>query len=265
MPFQLIDPPSMSDPKSYMHSHVCTIPPGSCLVYTAGQIGMDKDNNIPENDKEQVALALKNLRTCLEASGATARDIVKLTIYVVCENPIAHPSAPLLAEFLDGHRPVSVCIPLPSLSTPGIRFEIEAIAAVHNGPPEQSSLPQSVCTRTTDVVVVGAGLSGLQAAHDIQKSGRSCIILEARDRIGGKTHSISQAHGRGIIEAGAAWINDTNQSEVSSLDLVVQNTVGDSILHDPGSTSHRFPNGQLPQVRTTEYAIQETLTNKTHV
>ncbi|KAJ0328441.1 hypothetical protein COL922a_013227 [Colletotrichum nupharicola] len=41
-----------------------------------------------------------------------------------------------------------------------------------------------------DVVIVGAGLSGLCAAVDIHKSGLSYVVLEAMDRVGGKTLSV---------------------------------------------------------------------------
>src|ERR1700733_14644339 len=64
-----------------------------------------------------------------------------------------------------------------------------------------------------DVVVIGAGLSGLEAARNIHKAGLSVLVLEAKDRIGGKARSVSN-DGNGFIELGAAWINDTNQSEM---------------------------------------------------
>jgi phytoene dehydrogenase-like protein len=39
----------------------------------------------------------------------------------------------------------------------------------------------------TDVVVIGAGFAGIAAARDLSEAGRSVVILEARDRIGGRT------------------------------------------------------------------------------
>ncbi len=39
----------------------------------------------------------------------------------------------------------------------------------------------------TDVVVIGAGFAGIAAARDLAESGRSVVVLEARDRIGGRT------------------------------------------------------------------------------
>ncbi len=38
-----------------------------------------------------------------------------------------------------------------------------------------------------DVVVIGAGFTGIAAARDLKEAGRSAIVLEARDRIGGRT------------------------------------------------------------------------------
>ncbi|KAF4625714.1 hypothetical protein G7Y89_g12448 [Cudoniella acicularis] len=89
-----------------------------------------------------------------------------------------------------------------------------------------------------DVIVIGAGLSGLQAAYDIQTAGLSCLVLEARDRVGGKTWTVPLANGKGCVDIGAAWTNDTNQSKIYALtqrfgiELVQQNTEGDSIFQD---------------------------------
>lgn len=57
--------------------------------------------------------------------------------------------------------------------------------------------------RTADVVVVGAGFSGLAAARAIAGAGRSVLVLEARDRVGGRVCSTELA---GVaVELGAEW------------------------------------------------------------
>ncbi|KAL4863096.1 hypothetical protein BDV12DRAFT_177944 [Aspergillus spectabilis] len=42
-----------------------------------------------------------------------------------------------------------------------------------------------------DVIVVGAGFAGLVTAHDLAIRGHSVLLLEARDRIGGRTWDAS--------------------------------------------------------------------------
>ncbi|KAJ5339252.1 Flavin amine oxidase [Penicillium brevicompactum] len=102
-----------------------------------------------------------------------------------------------------------------------------------------------------DTIIIGAGLSGLQAALKIHEAGHSVLILEARDRVGGKTCTVSLETG-GCVDLGAAWINDTNQSRMYgyaqrfNLDLVKQNTVGNGLMQDIDGTVIPFAYGSTP-------------------
>jgi monoamine oxidase len=57
-------------------------------------------------------------------------------------------------------------------------------------------------------VIVGAGLAGLSAALELNDHGRTCLVLEARDRVGGRVHTIRGPFADGLHgEAGAEYIN----------------------------------------------------------
>jgi monoamine oxidase len=56
-----------------------------------------------------------------------------------------------------------------------------------------------------DVVVVGAGLAGLTAARDLEASGATVLILEARDRTGGRTLNHQLDNGE-VVEIGGQWV-----------------------------------------------------------
>src|ERR671932_46875 len=63
-------------------------------------------------------------------------------------------------------------------------------------------------TARVDIAVVGVGLAGLTAARGIARAGRSVLVLEARDRVGGRTlnHPIG---GGEVIEVGGQWVGPT--------------------------------------------------------
>jgi monoamine oxidase len=58
---------------------------------------------------------------------------------------------------------------------------------------------------SSGVVVVGAGLAGLSAARVLSRAGEAATVLEARDRVGGRVHSVRLSNGA-VAELGAEWI-----------------------------------------------------------
>jgi monoamine oxidase len=65
-------------------------------------------------------------------------------------------------------------------------------------------------TAEADVIVVGAGLAGLSAARELQRAGRSVLVLEARDRVGGRVLNHHLDDGT-VVEAGGQFVGPTQQ------------------------------------------------------
>jgi monoamine oxidase len=68
------------------------------------------------------------------------------------------------------------------------------------------SLPSSV-----DVAIIGAGAAGLGAAHALKESGLSFVVLEARDRVGGRGHTI-MASPEVTFDVGCGWLHSADQN-----------------------------------------------------
>src|ERR1700712_262871 len=68
------------------------------------------------------------------------------------------------------------------------------------------SLPSSV-----DVAIIGAGAAGLGAAHALKRSGLSTLVLEARDRVGGRGHTVMAAPGI-TFDLGCGWLHSADKN-----------------------------------------------------
>ena len=62
--------------------------------------------------------------------------------------------------------------------------------------------------RSVDVAIVGAGFAGLTAAVKLQRHGKSVVVLEARNRVGGRAHNHNLGGGE-VSEAGATFVGPT--------------------------------------------------------
>ncbi|MCH9732040.1 MAG: flavin monoamine oxidase family protein [Actinomycetia bacterium] len=69
-------------------------------------------------------------------------------------------------------------------------------------------------TSTLTVAVVGAGLAGLTAAHELDAAGHQVMVLEARDRVGGRVVNHEFADGR-VVELGGQWLGPTQDHALS--------------------------------------------------
>lgn len=62
-----------------------------------------------------------------------------------------------------------------------------------------------------DVIVIGGGISGLSAAMLLVEHGLNVVVLEARDRVGGRTHTVRDPSYGGYTDVGGAYIGPTQR------------------------------------------------------
>jgi len=92
----------------------------------------------------------------------------------------------------------------------------------------------------SDVIIIGGGLAGLTTAWLLEKKGIKPTILEARDRLGGRIHTIRKS-GEAPVEMGATWLGPQHRFLIELLDeLGVKRTdqkMGDKAFYEYISTA----------------------------
>ncbi|HWA92782.1 MAG TPA: flavin monoamine oxidase family protein [Rhizomicrobium sp.] len=101
----------------------------------------------------------------------------------------------------------------------------------------------------TDVIVVGAGFAGLKAAQELVKAGRSVVVLEGKDRVGGRTKHATLA-GRDV-DVGGQWIgrgHDVLRAEAArfGIETYPQYETGRTVMEMLGRKSEFT--GQVPKM-----------------
>src|SRR5215208_4958048 len=105
-------------------------------------------------------------------------------------------------------------------------------------------------TRDADLVVIGAGLAGLAAARAVAAAGASVVVVEARERVGGRVLN-EEIGGGQIVEVGGQWIGPTQDrlaSVASELGVATFPTFGEGEnVIEYGGRLRRY-RGTIPRI-----------------
>jgi monoamine oxidase len=105
-------------------------------------------------------------------------------------------------------------------------------------------------THEADVAVIGAGLAGLTAARELDDAGVSVVVLEARDRVGGRLLNAPIGDGK-IVEIGGQWIGPGQSrmyalAEEAGIATFPTHTDGENLL-ELGGRIRRY-RGTIPRL-----------------
>ncbi|MCU0889195.1 MAG: FAD-dependent oxidoreductase [Rubritepida sp.] len=81
----------------------------------------------------------------------------------------------------------------------------------------------------SEVAIVGAGVAGIAAARALAEAGRSCVVLEAKERVGGRAHACTTLGA--VLDHGATWLHQADDNPLTRF-------VGPHIDHDTVRERH---------------------------
>lgn len=125
---QQVNPWSWQD--KFGFSQAWRVDDAAAVVFLSGQAPVSADGELVGQDFEaQARQTFENLRTVLEAAGASFDDVVKVTVYLTDISTLRD-FGRIKAEFIEGPQPASTAIQVGALALPGMTIEVEAIAVV---------------------------------------------------------------------------------------------------------------------------------------
>ena len=112
-------------------SHYCHVTRAGDRVWVSGTVGVKSDGTIPEDTAEQFQVAIDAVDRCLQAAGAEARHVVKVTVLLTDINDRAAIN-PIRQAYFGEHRPASTLFEVSALVSPEMKVEIEVEAVVED-------------------------------------------------------------------------------------------------------------------------------------
>jgi enamine deaminase RidA (YjgF/YER057c/UK114 family) len=128
---QFLNPPALNPPNGFTHVVTAT---GGKTVYVSGQVSVDERGEVVGRGdfRAQVERTFENLKAALTAAGATFKDVVKVTYFVVDLKPEHVPVVrEVRRKYLDADDPpASTLVGVAALVVPDWLIEVELVAVV---------------------------------------------------------------------------------------------------------------------------------------
>ena len=111
-----------------------------------------------------------------------------------------------------------------------------------------------------DVIIIGAGISGLACAKTLHDAGKNVCVLEAKQRIGGRLYSVLDQ--QDVLDLGASWIHGIEHNPIwditqnNKIETYVYNYVNSNYFFDD---SRAFTDEQKQQFLNAVHFIENEL------
>jgi len=101
------------------------------LLFVSGVVPVDGEGRVVGGDDvvEQARQVFRNIGAVLAAAGASAQDVVKVTVFLTDVEDRAAIN-PVRQEFFGETRPASTLVEISRLAVPGAKIEVEAVAVL---------------------------------------------------------------------------------------------------------------------------------------
>ena len=115
-----------------LYSHSVEVPAGATLVFVSGQVPVAVDGSVGETLADQADQVYANIVAVLAAKGIPATSIIKLTTFLVDDDPegVVRQAR---TRHLGDHRPASTAVWVRRLVDPRWKVEIDAVALASAG------------------------------------------------------------------------------------------------------------------------------------
>ena len=125
------NPPGLKNVRGTVYNHFVRVDQPKSLVFVSGQVSRDSEGNQVGAGSmlEQTRQCLRNIRTNLEAAGASMSDVVWTTVYTTDIREFRQIVA-AREEFFRDNLPTSTMVEVSHLADPGLLVEITVIAAI---------------------------------------------------------------------------------------------------------------------------------------
>lgn len=113
-----------------------------------------------------------------------------------------------------------------------------------------------------DVVIIGAGVTGLTAATQLRSAGLSVVVIEARDRVGGRLWT-DHVDGQ-LFELGGQWVSPDQTALLETLDELGLSTYsryreGENVYVSADGTAHRYTGDIFPASAETQAELERLI------